>query len=160
MAEANNFLKAQYANDEIYNFLKEMLNILNRSFDGVSYKFTKEDMTSIRNLSLEAVEDCNYLFDTVVKAIAQYEERGLISEVNFDALTTPVKLVDIEYNYDNAIKLLNQATTKTVIADKVFKKYCKNEISEESVKDLIDNTLIYLRKQINTVRKIVEISNE
>ena len=160
MVKRNSFLNAKIVNEEIYNIVRNTFNTLNRNYNDGVYNLSNEDKVSVYNLSQILLSDCEYIFNSVSIAIKDYQEKGLLGDVDEEFLHKKhdFKMPSrIEPDFESIKKTVEDITNSYVIIDRTLNSYLKREITEDSVQSLIDNKLLIYRQRIYTFVELIKI---
>lgn len=160
MVKRNSFLNAKIVNEEIYNIVRNTFNTLNRNYNDGVYNLSNEDKVSVYNLSQILLSDCEYIFNSVSIAIKDYQEKGLLGDVDEEFLHKKYDFKmpsRIEPDFESIKKTVEDITNSYVIIDRTLNSYLKREITEDSVQSLIDNKLLIYRQRIYTFVELIKI---
>lgn len=162
MVKRNSFLNAKIVNEEIYNIVRNTFNTLNRNYNDGVYNLSNEDKVSVYNLSQILLSDCKYIFNSVSIAIKDYQEKGLLGDVDEEFLHKKYDFKmpsRIEPDFESIKKTVEDITNSYVIIDRTLNSYLKRDITEDSVQSLIDNKLLIYRQRIYTFVELIKIQN-
>lgn len=162
MVKRNSFLNAKIVNEEIYNIVRNIFNTLNRNYNDGVYNLSNEDKVSVYNLSQILLSDCEYIFNSVSIAIKDYQEKGLLGDIDEEFLHKKYDFKmpsRIEPGFESIKKTVEDITNSYVIIDRTLNSYLKRDITEDSVQSLIDNKLLIYRQRICTFVELIKIQN-